>query len=138
VKAMFDGENSIPAAQPCADGYPSVWLQLQVRRLNHLPTFAAAIPSVIAHAKAFPGMVRFGFDIDWERGRFRTFGAFDTRTSLQAYITDGAHGVVFRRLRGRLGEVSVNYGTLPVTALPATWDEIPHSRFAKDPTTHAK
>lgn len=138
MKVMFDGENRMPAAQPGADGYPSVWLQLQVRRHRHLPAFAAAIPSVIAHAKAFPGMIRFGFDIDWERGRFRTFGAFDNEASLRDYITDGAHGIVYRRLRGRLGEVSVNYGTLAVTALPTTWDDLPQSCFTKEQPTHAK
>ncbi len=129
---MFDGESRLPAAQPCADGYPSVWLQLQTRRLQHLPAFAAAIPSVIAHAKGFPGMIRFGFDIDWERGRFRTFGAFDSETSLRDYITDGAHGSIYRRLRGRLGEVSANYGTLAVTALPTTWNEVPQSCFTEE------
>lgn len=138
MKVMFDGENPMPATQPGAGGYPSVWLQLQVRRMTHLTAFAVAIPSVIEHAKAFPGMVRFGFDIDWERARFRTFGAFDSEASLRDYIADGAHGDIYRRLRGRLGDVSVNYGTLAVTALPATWDEVPQSRFTKDQTTHTK
>ncbi len=137
MKVMIDAENRAPGARSPADTYPSVWLQLQVRRLGHLPAFAAAIPSVIAHAKAFPGMIRFGFDIDWDRARFRTFGAFDTKASLQAYVTDGAHGAVYRRLGGRLGEAMVNYGALAATGLPTTWDDIPESRFTRGQTPHA-
>ena len=124
---MFDGQDRpVPA-----DSYPAVWLQLRVRHLRHLPTFAAAIPSVIEHARPFPGMVRFGFDIDWERNTFRTFGAFDSEASLRAYVADGAHGTVYRRLRGRLGESCATYGTIPAKALPTTWDDIPDACFTK-------
>ena len=130
MQVMFDGENRT-AASSSADDYASVWLEVQVRRLSRLPAFAAAIPSVIAHGKAFAGMVRFGFDIDWERARFRTFGAFDTRESLQAYINDGAHGAVYRRLHGRLGDLRVTYGSIAAAELPTTWDDIPESRFAE-------
>lgn len=135
---MFDGENRALPAELSTGTYPAVWLQLQVRRLDYLPGFAAAIPSVINHAKTFPGMVRFGFHVDWERARFRTFGAFDTAASLQAYVTDGAHGAVYRRLRGRLGEACVRYGTVAITQLPASWDDIPESYFAKTAVSQGK
>lgn len=120
MQVMFDRER--PPAP--ADAYPAVWLQLEVKNLGHLPAFAAAIRPVILHARTFPGMVRFGFDIDWRRATFRTFGAFDTEASLRAYVDDGAHGVIYRRLRGRLGEMRANYGTVAATELPTTWADV--------------
>jgi hypothetical protein len=136
VQVMFNGANGVPDSS--ADEYPAVWLQLQVRRPAHLPAFVAAIPSVISHAKSFPGMVRFGFDIDWGRARFRTFGAFDTQASLRAYIGDGAHGAIYRRLHGRLGDTCVTYGAIAGRALPSTWDDIPEARFTKNQVLQGK
>jgi hypothetical protein len=131
LKVMFDGPNRPLACDRPDESYPAVWLQLQVRRFGNLPVFGAAIPSVIRHAETFPGMVRFGFDVDWGRGRFRTFGAFETEDSLRTYVTDGAHGAIYRRLRGRLGEVIVNYGKIANVQMPTTWDDIPEARFVK-------
>ena len=135
MKVMFEPEGHAPGAPPPAGHYAAVWLQLQIRQPTRLPAFAAAIPSVIKHAKAFPGMVRFGFDIDWERARFRTFGAFEGRAALRAYIDDGPHGTVYRKLRGRLGDVRVSYGT--IDELPETWDDLAEEPFVTSQAAHA-
>lgn len=132
MQAMFDGVSLAAEPDRLTGSYPAVWLELQVRRRRYLPAFGAAIPSVIEHAKAFPGMVRFGFDIDWAHARFQTFGAFDSEGSRQAYVNDGAHGAIYRRMRGRLGPVQASYGTIAAAQLPTTWADMSQTRFASN------
>jgi hypothetical protein len=128
VKVIF-GDQDSQAPESATDKYAAVWLQVQVFRVWHLAAFVAAIRPVIEHARHHRGLRRFGFAIEWWRLRFRTFGAFDTEESLREFVEQEAHGVIYRRLRGRLGAVSARYGVIEAAHLPRRWDDISESRF---------
>ncbi|HUO38735.1 MAG TPA: hypothetical protein VMU34_13250 [Mycobacterium sp.] len=129
MKVMFDGQDA-DLPQPATGGYVAVWLQLDIRRMWHLPAFMAAIGPVIEQARHHRGLRRFGFVIDWWQLRFRTFGAFDTDESLREFVESEAHGMIYHRLRGRLGRVTTRYGVIDAADLPRHWDEVSACRFS--------
>ena len=137
MKVMFEGQYAAVSPRRTADSCAAVWLQIRVWHLWHLPRFLAAVAPVIEQARRHPGVLRFGFEISWLKLRFRTFGAFDTEASMRDFVAAGAHGVIYRQLGGRLGEMSARYGPIAVAELPSHWDDIPASSFARStrPTT---
>jgi len=129
MRVMFDAEQESPPAH-AAERYAAVWLQIRVWRVWHLRRFVAAIAPVIAQARHHPGLHRFGFEISWWRLRFRTFAAFDTEDSMHHFVTSSPHREIYRRLRGRLGGMSVSYATIAAADLPTHWGEVPATACA--------
>lgn len=98
--------------------------RLRVRSPRTVLAFLRRLGPVQAQLRDTPGLVAFGLRAQLLRMTFSTYGVFEDRRALAAFVRSSAHGEAMRALRGRLPSVESRITTMSGADLPDGWAAI--------------
>ena len=98
--------------------------RLRVRSPRTALAFFRRLGPVQAQLRDTPGLVAFGLRAQLLRMTFSTYGVFEDRRALAAFVRSSAHGEAMRALRGRLPSIESRITTMRGAELPEDWTTI--------------
>ncbi|MEZ5166760.1 MAG: hypothetical protein R2695_09785 [Acidimicrobiales bacterium] len=97
---------------------------LTVRSPRIALAFFRRLGGVTQQMRRADGMVRFGLRAQLLRMTFSTYGVFDDRRALTAFMRGEAHGEAMQALGGRLHHVTARTLERRGDDLPRTWKQV--------------
>ena len=107
--------------------------QIRVRSPRAALTLMRRLGPVQTQLRTAPGLVVFGLRAQLLRLTFSTYGVFDDRRALTAFVRSGAHAEAMQVLAGRISRFESRLTTVAGADLPTDWPTITEHLTAAEP-----
>ena len=112
--------------------------RIRVKSPRAALTLLRRLGPVQTQLRAAPGLVVFGLRAQLLRLTFSTYGVFDDRRALAAFVRSGAHAEAMQVLSGRIARFESRLTTVAGTDLPTDWSAIHDHLSAAEPARPAE
>ena len=107
--------------------------RIRVKSPRAALTLLRRLGPVQTQLRTAPGLVVFGLRAQLLRLTFSTYGVFDDRRALTAFVRSGAHAEAMQVLAGRISRFESRLTTVAGADLPTDWTAITGHLTAAEP-----